>query len=588
METSAPENASPASLMTVALEILHQMATFLAPRDCVHLMLTSHDMYDCIMPFLYRRDAVENRHALRWACHFGELGTLEQSLAFSPPGHANAYFPDGQKPDVAWNKFDSWDGIYQNIDQPPAGDFYDTPLITAVRRQQTAAMPLLFAHGADPNKTDLTRFPMKSSLWGPLHWTMLDIVDSTGFHGVIHTQPPTNRYRMVPNFEVVSRLLEAGADPNKTTIPTSPGEGAESRTPLELATDFHVSVETFKLLLDAGADPTVPSQLSQPTARAMKPLDRLLEPHVKNLHFDKAKLLLDREGRALDGNMLNRNLTCTPGIPLLYHALYHGIDRARQHPSKGELDLALRLAVVVIESSRKQGLPTHIDTMVAEPPMLANGACALHLAAAYDGTAREVSFVPSPIEPVLPVCLRMEEKELRIRERHFFTAVPVIRLLLSEGADPCVASPTGKTAMHIAAHWDSIPAMMALLEAPGAGTLINRADDGGWTPLHWATQFRNRFYKKGIYSAADAVDFLLQRGADVSIRDNQGRTPLDLALQSGSPRPVCSVLRRKHRLGAWRFQEFVVNESVRSPFVVTTDIDEVCDYYDFGSLDNEW
>ena len=50
--------------------------------------------------------------------------------------------------------------------------------------------------------------------------------------------------------------------------------------------------------------------------------------------------------------------------------------------------------------------------------------------------------------------------------------------------------------------------------------LVNTQDKNGRTPLHFATWEEN----------ADAVRFLLSRGADVNARDNWGRTPLLTAI----------------------------------------------------------
>jgi hypothetical protein len=70
-----------------------------------------------------------------------------------------------------------------------------------------------------------------------------------------------------------------------------------------------------------------------------------------------------------------------------------------------------------------------------------------------------------------------------------------------------------------------------------AGLLINTKGENGWTPLHWA-----------VHNAKTSmVRLLLKRGARVDIKDDQGKTPVDIAQecaeQSPNHKPVVVVLR---------------------------------------------
>ena len=62
--------------------------------------------------------------------------------------------------------------------------------------------------------------------------------------------------------------------------------------------------------------------------------------------------------------------------------------------------------------------------------------------------------------------------------------------------------------------------MSLLLEA---GVNVNVANDGGYTPLHWAA--------RGDFSRAlECVELLLKAGAAVNVRSQDGWTPLDIAI----------------------------------------------------------
>jgi ankyrin repeat protein len=110
--------------------------------------------------------------------------------------------------------------------------------------------------------------------------------------------------------------------------------------------------------------------------------------------------------------------------------------------------------------------------------------------------------------------------------------LPAMRLLLAKGADPKLATRAGITPLMAAAglgskeedatgrfktEADAIEAIQLCLDA---GVDINAANSQGQTALHAAAL---KGYDK-------VVEFLAARGANVNVKDKQGKTPLDAAL----------------------------------------------------------
>ncbi len=90
-------------------------------------------------------------------------------------------------------------------------------------------------------------------------------------------------------------------------------------------------------------------------------------------------------------------------------------------------------------------------------------------------------------------------------------------LLDTPGIDPRKADNDGFTALHWAA-WSGLPRCSAKLIDDG-GLDINTADNSGYTPLMLAAIRGNK----------EVVRLLLQKGADVSLKNARGQTAADLA-----------------------------------------------------------
>lgn len=97
--------------------------------------------------------------------------------------------------------------------------------------------------------------------------------------------------------------------------------------------------------------------------------------------------------------------------------------------------------------------------------------------------------------------------------------VPIVSLLIENGADIHSRDDAGNTPLHMAAFGEA--EIVRLLLEQGAD--VNAVNDAGETPLHKAV----------LYPEYAVVRELLRHGADRSVRSAQGQTPMQIAKERG-------------------------------------------------------
>ena len=100
--------------------------------------------------------------------------------------------------------------------------------------------------------------------------------------------------------------------------------------------------------------------------------------------------------------------------------------------------------------------------------------------------------------------------------------------------------PKNTTALHLATKFERDDLVVQILkDQTAAGISVNRTDSDGNTALHWAIVSAGESH--GAKSAA-IIEQLLVAGANPHARNNEGETPLDIAIIECSPTIMTAVL----------------------------------------------
>src|SRR5712672_2971546 len=113
--------------------------------------------------------------------------------------------------------------------------------------------------------------------------------------------------------------------------------------------------------------------------------------------------------------------------------------------------------------------------------------------------------------------------------RHFQTA----KFLHDNGAHLDVHYDEEDTPLHSAAWYGDVEMVQTLL---GYDIDVNARRGRGWTPLHDAAENDSRYQRihSVVQSSPDVARILLEHGANVGAKDEEGRTPLHGATRKGS------------------------------------------------------
>ena len=441
---------------------------------------------------------------------------------------------------------------------PAASD--DPPLVAAAEHQDWPSVHALLAAGADVNAAQADG---ATALHWAAHWddpaaveTLLQAgadVDAANDHGVT----PLLLAAENGSAPVAGRLIEAGADAS-ATLP------ADGETVLMRAAHTGRAA-IVKMLLERGAEPH---------ARTVRSGQTALMWAIAEDHAEAARVLVEHGAdvrarsrghytpllfAARQGNVALAAMLLDAGVPVdrdgpgpapLVVAIEHGrVPFARFLLERGaDADIVMRngstpLAAAFAIGGRQLGYDP--DAVVHEPPdkldlvrdLLASGADPNRRrdvpeagARVYSPDGQASGFDRGPTDPD-----NFGVARSWIGASPFWVAahkadVALLALLLDAGADPTVAADDGTTPLMVAAglghagdryekFWSSAAAREAVEFLVELGADVNAANEAGFTALHGAA----------FVGAEAAAEHLVAHGADANAQDFAGRTPYRIA-----------------------------------------------------------
>ena len=102
------------------------------------------------------------------------------------------------------------------------------------------------------------------------------------------------------------------------------------------------------------------------------------------------------------------------------------------------------------------------------------------------------------------------------------------------------------TALHYAVSVGNLESVKLLINA---GLDSNAADDQGQTPLHLAIRFEHWGNHRSTQAFEKIIGHLLENDASLRFKNNKGITPYQLAKELKSPGPILELLRKKQEEG---------------------------------------
>jgi ankyrin repeat protein len=312
---------------------------------------------------------------------------------------------------------------------------------------------------------------------------------------------------------VVKLLIDAGADVNAVAAETGLfiGPGDESTTYTQIPRGGMTPMmfaaragcgECVAMLADAGANVNY-----QDRAR-VTPLNLA----VYNGHFDTAALLLDKNARANDGSVYlvvdMRNLVAD-GVTADHHPVPRTGDRL---DSAGLLTQLLTRGGSPDEELLKE---IQARSLGFNRPNYLSGLTPLHRAAQQADRQSMQALLDFGADPNRPT-------ETMTGSGSAGGDTPLLFAIRSVGGVPSstLGNRPGKLAYRSRQPGDSLEAVQALLDA---GADVNAADWAGNTAIHVAA----------LAGANDIIQLLARWGARLDVRNDAGQSALDLVTNSG-------------------------------------------------------
>ena len=111
-------------------------------------------------------------------------------------------------------------------------------------------------------------------------------------------------------------------------------------------------------------------------------------------------------------------------------------------------------------------------------------------------------------------------------------SIPILKLLIENGANVDAVTNLGKNVMHMAAEGNQPSMLIYLISEEHQSS--SSVDESGSTPLHWAC----------YAGAEEAVNFLLNLNVNINEQDKEKLTPLHLATNEGREKIVLKLLQK--------------------------------------------